>query len=185
MVKIQGPNHTPAPLTPGRTANTVAENKTPAKTVTTDAFAGRVPEDDLRLYGRNKPDTEAIARLQDESEKAYQGLRQLVEQLLARQGIGVKEVERGAALKVDAAARAEAVALVADDGELGPEAVSTRIVDFARSLSGGDSAKIGILRGAIEEGFREAARMLGGTLPEVSLRTYDMVMQKLDAWAAE
>ena len=140
---------------------------------------------EYETYGPASRDDEAIVRLREESEKAYSGLRQLVEQLLARQGLSMRDAVRGSTVEVDETARAEAAALVADDGELGAEAVSTRIVDFAKALSGGDPTKIGMLRGAIEMGFREAARVLGGTLPEVSLRTYDLVMQKLDAWAAE
>ncbi|SHH37186.1 hypothetical protein SAMN02745221_02217, partial [Thermosyntropha lipolytica DSM 11003] len=41
--------------------------------------------------------------------------------------------------------------------------------------------KIEMLRGAIIEGFKAAEAVLGG-LPEISKKTYELVMQKLDAW---
>lgn len=68
---------------------------------------------------------------------------------------------------------------------MSPEKVSDRIVEFAKAISGGDKSKIDTLRDAIEKGFAEAARVLGGELPEVSQKTYDLVMQKLDTWAQE
>jgi hypothetical protein len=40
------------------------------------------------------------------------------------------------------------------------------------------------LKRAITEGFNQVKDMLGG-LPEVSGRTYDLVMEKLDAWGEE
>jgi hypothetical protein len=145
-----------------------------------EGYVGRKPADDPKLYG--KPDAETIARLKEASDKTYQGLRQLVEQLLMRQGRTLVRTERFEALPVDDTARAEASAMIAEGGELSAEAVSDRIVDFAKALSGGDPSKIALLRGAIDDGFKAATSALGGTLPEVSQRTYDLVMQKLDAW---
>ncbi|MGF7184641.1 hypothetical protein GGQ84_000725 [Desulfitispora alkaliphila] len=50
--------------------------------------------------------------------------------------------------------------MIGDGGPFSPEVVSDRIVDFAKA-------------------------MLGGTLPEISYQTYDLVMEKLDAWKSE
>ena len=57
-------------------------------------------------------------------------------------------------------------------------------MDFAKALSGGDKSKLPELRAAIEKGFREAERILGG-LPQISRDTYDEVMRLLDEWANE
>ena len=46
--------------------------------------------------------------------------------------------------------------------------VSDRIVDAAKAFSGGDKNKLGLMRGAIEAGFKAAAGMFGGKLPEIS-----------------
>ncbi len=135
-------------------------------------------------YGKptGKADEVTMKRLREDSEKNVDALKKVIVELLARQGYSVKRLEDG--FEVDEQARVEAAALIADDGPMGPEAMSNRIVDFAKALAGGDSSKIGMLRGAIEEGFRQAGEMLGG-LPEVSKRTYDLVMSKLDAWERE
>lgn len=124
-----------------------------------------------------------LQELREEAERAHLAMRRIVEELLKRQGYTVEQAMAGELddkeIEVDEQARTEAEALVADDGPLGAEAVSNRIIEYARTLSGDDPEKLEMLRGAIELGFREAERMLGG-LPEVSQRTYDMVMEKLD-----
>jgi len=128
-----------------------------------------------------KTDHTSIARLKEDSEKAYESLRRIVIELLERQGLSADRLKEAGmkSVDVDETARAEAARLIADDGPLGAEAVSNRIVDFAIALSGGDKAKLGELKGAIKEGFRQVKEMLGG-LPEVSMRTYDLIMEKLD-----
>lgn len=75
--------------------------------------------------------------------------------------------------------------MIAEDGPLGVETTSGKIVDFAKALSGGDKGKLEELKGAIEKGFNEAKRILGGTLPEISQKTYDSIMDKLSAWENE
>lgn len=125
----------------------------------------------------------SIAALKEESEKAYESLRRLVIELLEKQGYSVQDVKNEGlkALEIDETTRMEAAALIAEDGPLGVDAVSDRIVDFAIAISGGDKSKLPEIRGAIEEGFRQAKNMLGD-LPEVSLRTHDLIMEKLDRW---
>ncbi len=86
-------------------------------------------------------------------------------------------------VEVDEQAAAEASELISAGGEFSPEAVSDRIVNFAKSISGGDTEKYGLLKDAIEKGFNEAREILGGSLPEISETTYDLVMDKLDNWA--
>ncbi len=131
-------------------------------------------------------DPKKIEKLKEESQRAYSHLRQLVEQLLKEQGTKYKRAlgTDDAMVPVTREMRTEARALIAEGGELSAEKVSDRIVEFAKALSGGDKGKMGVLRGAIEKGFREAEKILGG-LPDVSMRTYDLVMQKLDAWENE
>ncbi len=133
-------------------------------------------------YDKPKVDQATITKLQEESDRAYNHLKQIVAQLLERQGFTFRDIAR---VEVDEQARLEASALIGDGGDLSPEKVSDRIVEFAKALSGGDKEKIGLLREAIEKGFAEAERILGGELPEISQRTYDLVMEKLDNWAEE
>ncbi|UNC91724.1 hypothetical protein [Candidatus Contubernalis alkaliaceticus] len=177
------------------TANTAAN---PLKTVTGSprsktANAAIEPKAELKkdeyVPGNHKRvDTygKDIARLKKKSEETYQTLRMIVSQLLERQGYTLEQLKGNSieSFEVDETARAEAAQLIADDGPLGPEAVSSRIVDFAIAISGGDTSKLDKLKGAIDKAFKLVEEQLG-SLPEVSLRTYDMIMEKLDSWAAE
>ena len=157
-------------------------------TIQQDAYIPGKYESDVLTYGQSikKKTPICIESLREQSEEAFQSLRQIVVQLLKRQGycteaLRTKDLEN---VVMDETARAEAAALIADDGPLGAEAVSDRIVQFAMAISGGDKTKISLLKDAIERGFSEVKDMLG-QLPEVSLKTYDLVMEKLDQWEQE
>ncbi len=133
-------------------------------------------------------DQRMIERLRQESDRAYGQLRQLVEQLLKRQGHTWErylsgDVAADTDIVVDREAQLEAERLISEGAAYSPEAVSDRTVEFAEALAGGDPAKMEMLRDAVEEGFQAAAEALGGSLPSVSEATYDMVMDKLDARA--
>lgn len=131
-------------------------------------------------------DTNLIAKLKAESEKAHEQLRNLVKQMLERQGMSFNDVMSGEKeFVVDEQARTEAQAAIGEGGPSSPENVSDRIVDFAKAISGGDKSKFNLLKGAIQDGFNAARDVLGGTLPEISEKTYDLVMQKLDQWMDE
>lgn len=127
-----------------------------------------------------------IARLKQESEEAHNQLRELVRKLLERQGLTYRDaLNPKTQIAVDDTARLEAKEAIGAGGLLSPEKVSDRIVDFAIALSGGDKNKIAAIREAIDKGFREAAKALGGTLPKISNKTYDLIMEKLDGWVNE
>lgn len=137
------------------------------------------------IYEKPKVDQATITQLKEESERVYGNLKSMVEELLKRQGMTWQDAEAGKEFTVDEKAITEAQALLSDGGELSPENVSDRIVEFAKALSGGDKTKFDTLKSGIEDGFKEAARILGGKLPEVSQKTYDLVMEKLDKWKNE
>lgn len=133
-----------------------------------------------------KADANTIERLKAESEQAHEQLKNLVRQLLEKQGMTFEELASGKKeFVVDEEARTEAQAAISEGGSSSPENVSDRIVDFAKAISGGDKSKFELLKNAIEEGFSQAAEALGGALPEVSQKTYDLVMEKLNNWQAE
>lgn len=125
-----------------------------------------------------------IDKLKIQSEMAYNQLRTLVSSLLKRQGKTWNQVKITDVIKVDEQARLEAEELIGEDGPLGVEAVSDNLVNFAKAISGGDPSKMEELKAAIDKGFKEAEKILG-ELPEISQRTYDMTMAKLDKWAEE
>ncbi len=153
-----------------------------AKTAGKDEFVKSDGAAKKATYDKPKVDQATIEKLHQESDRAFSQLKQIVAQLLERQGLTFQDWSK---VEVDEQARTEANALISEGGELSPEKVSDRIVEFAKAISGGDKGKIDTLRGAIEKGFEEAARILGGELLEVSQKTYDLVMEKLDKWAQE
>ena len=133
-----------------------------------------------------KRDSKEISRLWEETEQSVESLRSIVVRLVVSQGKKLENVLSGREkLSVDPEARAEAEKLLAEDGELGVKAVSERIVNFAKALSGGDKSKLDELRAGIEKGFRLAEQAFGGKLPEISRATYDEVMRQLDEWEKE
>lgn len=87
-------------------------------------------------------------------------------------------------LIADEKTRAKAAEAISENGEWGVEAVSDRLVAFAKAISGNDKTKVGELKAAIAEGFKEAERILGGKLPEISQKTYEETMRKLDEWSS-
>lgn len=127
-------------------------------------------------------DSVTIDELKRESEKAHSHLIRLVQEMLKRQGKSLANLAPDETVKVDETARQEAAAMIGPDGPYGVEAVSNRLVDFAKAVSGGDRSKAGALRSAIEQGFKEAEKILGG-LPQISQDTYKRTMEKFDAWA--
>lgn len=142
-------------------------------------------EEKKTTYEKPKADQATIDKLKSESDRIYNDLRKIVEQLLNKQGMTFNDVTADTVLEVDEATLLEAQARIEGDGELSPEKVSDRIVDFAKALSGGDVSKFEVLKSAIEEGFKQAASALGGELPDISKKTYDLVMQKLNQWKEE
>ena len=127
-------------------------------------------------------ENKAIEKLWEESQVAHQQLKDIVRQLLERQGVSTEQIDNMESLEVDETARTELEAMLGPDGELGVEQVSDRIVNFAIALSGGDTSKAELLREAIIQGYNAAEEALGG-LPEISRETLDRVMEKFNAWA--
>lgn len=129
-----------------------------------------------------------IEELRQKSEKHFESLKNLVRKMLEKQGFTFQDVQDGKidwdTFEVDDATRAEAAANIAEDGPFGVEATSNRIVNFAIALSGGDVEKLGILREAIDEGFK-AVKDIFGELPEISLETQRVIHDKLDQWEKE
>lgn len=165
--------------------NTNRENKATIKddkpNMISDQKINKATYDKPKLGNNNK-----ILKLKAESEQAYSHLRQLVMDLLKRQGYSVDQISNPQLkdVEVDDIARQEASALVGPKGILGAEKTSERIVQFAIALSGGDKNKLQELKSAIDKGFKEAEKILG-ELPPVSKETYNLIMDKLDRWAEE
>lgn len=107
--------------------------------------------------------------LQSNSQKLFDEFKAWVEDKIKKQ-LGITQDER-TEMKEEL-----------ETGKWSPEAVSDRILEFAKSISGGDKSKIELLRNAVKKGFEDVKGILGGKLPEVSEKTYDLVMKKFDEW---
>ena len=110
-------------------------------------------------------------------------LRGLVLNMLKEQGIDAKIANGDQEIDLSKLTQKDAQALVADDGYFGVEKTSNRIVDFAIATAGGDPSKLAAIKEGVDKGFNEALKAFGGQLPDISYKTYDAVMKKLDNWA--
>jgi hypothetical protein len=81
---------------------------------------------------------------------------------------------------VDADTKAQAQKDIADDGYWGVTQTSDRIVQFATSLAGDDTESLQKMRDAFLKGYEQAEKTWGGELPDISKKTYDAVLEKLD-----
>lgn len=138
--------------------------------------------------GRKELSADEIYGLQRAAEQAHENLRRLVERLILKQTEKADKKDHGeeakAVPKDPAVAEAQATSIF-DDPEFGVEAVSDRLVDFAIRVSGGDTSKLELLKESIHKGFEAAREQLGGKLPEISQRTYEATMRKMDEWASQ
>lgn len=134
----------------------------------------------------NKVDAKTIEQLKADSEVHHRQLIDMVKRLIEKQGFTLNDALSGEAMvKVDAETRAEAQAAIDEGGHSSAENVSDRIVNFAIAISDGDPKKLELLKSAINKGFEAAAAVFGGELPEISHKTHELIMQKLDNWAEQ
>ncbi len=137
-----------------------------------------------------EPDTNLINKLKADAEARTSQLRSLVEQMMGTQTNKFgqandiwKFLSKGN-YTVDAATKAQAQADISENGYWGVNQTSDRIIQFATALTGGDPDKIDEMRSAFEKGYKQAEKTWGGSLPDISKRTYDAVLQKFDELAA-
>lgn len=138
-----------------------------------------------------KPDTALINKLKADADARTSQLRSLVEQMMWKQAATYGNANdiwsflRSGNYTVDPATKAQAQADIAEDGYWGVGQTSDRIIQFATALTGGDPDKIEAMRDAFKKGYAQAEKTWGGSLPEISQKTYDAVMEKFDKLAAD
>lgn len=138
-----------------------------------------------------KANSEMIAKLKSDAQARIDQLQTIVSQLIAKQGDAYATANdmwsflREGKFNVDPATKAQAEKDIAEDGYWGVEQTSSRIIDFATALTGGDPQKIEAMRDAFKKGYAQAEKTWGGKLPEISQKTYDAVMEKFDKLAEE
>ncbi len=74
----------------------------------------------------------------------------------------------------------EAKALVSEDGYFGVAKTSERLADFVLSGGGNDVEKLKSGREGIIKGFKDAEGMWGDKLPDISQKTIDKALEKID-----
>lgn len=160
------------------------------------ASAFKEPKDTVEISAKGMDHAAIIKKMKAEAEARTQQMRSLVEKLLMKQtgtfkGI-LSDEDMIAALKdkdfkVDPETAEKAKKEIADDGYWGFEETSTRMVEFAISISGDNTEMADKLMDAIKKGFDQANKMWGGNenkmaLPELSKKTLDRALQKMEAW---
>jgi hypothetical protein len=158
---------------------------------------GPVTNENSTIKGASVSDTVTISQRQ-ESAATYSSsltmdpnikgdgfdlLRGLVLNILKEQGVDFKIATGSQEIDISQLTQEDAQALIADDGYFGVKQTSDRIVDFAIGMAGGDPSRLAAIKEGVDKGFNEALKAFGGTLPDISYKTYDAVMEKLDAWA--
>ncbi len=133
-----------------------------------------------------KPDANLVAKLKADSDARISQMKSLVEQMISKQGQTLGKADSiwsflaSGNFTVDAATKAQAQKDIADDGYWGVEQTSSRIVDFATALAGSDPKQLEKMRDAFKKGFDEATSTWGKSLPDISQKTYQAVMDKFD-----
>lgn len=76
--------------------------------------------------------------------------------------------------------KSEAADLVSEDGFFGIDKTSKRLADFDINGAGGDEDKLRAGREGMLRGFKEAEKMWGGELPEISQKTMQKATEMVD-----
>lgn len=197
-MSVNGVTSTQAAAAYSYNSTSAAKEKTSAEEATT-----KTTEDTGVIYEHStdtntsstkktyKPDTALINKLKADADARTSQLRSLVEQMMGKQATTYGNANdiwsflRSGNYTVDPATKAQAQADIAEDGYWGVTQTSDRIIQFATALTGGDPDKIEAMRDAFKKGYAQAEKTWGGSLPEISQKTYDAVMEKFDKLATD
>lgn len=130
--------------------------------------------------------TSDVAAAVEEANRKAQQITDLIKSAVQQQGLQLSKVVSGEQ-KITASADdiKAAQAAIADGGEFSAQKTAERILTFAKSAIGGDPAKLQKIRDAVEKGFKEAADILGGSLPDISQQTLQAVRAEFDRWQSQ
>lgn len=111
-------------------------------------------------------------------------MRDLVAKIFEKQGLSTSiDLGGGKVAALRDITPQQAADLVSDDGYWGVDKTSQRIADFAINAAGNDPAKLDAVKEGVLKGFAMAEKGFGAALPEISRKTLDAVMARLDDWA--
>mgnify|MGYP004495361417 CR=1 FL=1 len=144
-------------------------------------------ESSLSKYEQRKQ----ISYMVSQAEHQTRNFERLVSSIFSRQSnkVGLSKMAYDGNLKnfyknltVDAKTIAKAKEDISEDGYYGVNQTSDRILSFAKSIACDDPKKMEEMRNAVEKGFKQAEKMWGDKLPDISQKTYDKVMEIFDKW---
>jgi hypothetical protein len=159
-----------------------ATSGTEDKATTTDDTAvvydkSKLSEDDRKAI---------VEQLKADQEKRQSQLTDLVKSMISKQAstygtaTDIWQFLASGNFTVDADTKAAAQEAISEDGYWGVTQTSDRIVQFATSLAGDDTSALEKMRDAFLKGYEQAEKTWGGELPDISKKTYDAVLEKLD-----
>lgn len=132
-----------------------------------------------------------VAQMKKDTETRLNQMQNLVMTMFSKQGTKVSSLEdmwkqlASGNFTADEATIAKAKEDISEDGYWGVEQTSQRMFDFAVALSGGDPDKMEQMKDAVTKGFKEATKTWGGTLPDISQKTYEATMKKFEDYSKE
>ena len=134
---------------------------------------------------------ETVKGMQADLKNSIDKLISMATQSFRKQGklgfdaMGMLQKTVGRMAAIDEEVQTWAKGAIAEGGEWSIDKTAERILNFAKAISGGDTGKLETLKAAVQKGFDQAESIWGGKgkLPEISYKTLDKVMQRLDEWA--
>ncbi len=162
-----------------------------AKKSETSAESAATKQDDTAaVYDKSKLSEDdrktIVAQLKADQEKRQAQLTELVHNMLSTQtdmygkANNIWRFLASGNFTVDAETKQKAQEAISEDGYWGVKQTSDRIVSFATALAGDDTSALEKMRDAFIKGYKQAEKTWGGELPDISKRTYDSVIEKLD-----
>ncbi|MBO4394984.1 MAG: hypothetical protein J5819_01385 [Eubacterium sp.] len=127
-----------------------------------------------------------IKSLNQQLDAHVQQMQNLVNQLLGGKTEGLAKTLADTYRQLAEAADPETIEQakkdIAEDGEWGVEKTSERMFEMAKALSGDDPSKADEMIEAVKKGLKQATEAWGEDLPEISQKTVDATIKKLEEW---
>lgn len=172
------------------TGSTANVDSTASASQTTDTAASANKDDTAAVYDKRKLSEDdrktIVAQLKADQEKRQAQLTELVSNMMSKQtntfgqANDIWQFLAKGNFTVDADTKKKAQEAISEDGYWGVKQTSDRIVQFASALAGNDEKALDKMRDAFIKGYKQAEKTWGGKLPDISKRTYDAVLEKLD-----
>ncbi|PKM96394.1 MAG: hypothetical protein CVU84_01385 [Firmicutes bacterium HGW-Firmicutes-1] len=176
-----------------KTSETVREEVQLNTNTSTEDVIYNVKSDESANPKNFKVDMEKVKNMKEETDKRMVdlltksitkghlkqlgGLRGVLEKILSGEKI------EGLDIEITDETIQKAKEDIAPGGYWSPEKTSDRFLEFAKALSGDDPSKANMLLDAFKKGYKEAEKIWGGELPEISKKTYELTLEKFEAWS--